>query len=365
MECGLKMSVYVPDLELSGVFKSYGDLKIVNDVSFALRKGEFLALLGPSGCGKTTTLSMIAGFDQPSSGTIKIRGHQIENMPPEKRDIGMVLQSYALFPHMTIAKNIGFGLRMRRIPAHLRNEQVLKAAQMVKVDHLLDRLPRQLSGGQQQRVALARALVVRPNLLLLDEPFGALDRLLREEMQIEIRSLLRELNITTIFVTHDQEEALSMADRVAVMHGGRIEQIDTPQNLYDKPQTQAVATFIGRGSFFNGTVSQDIRTLDNPAGSFPLTVTQRNIAPGPACYFLRPESIRALEAGESMPVETSGKIAATAFLGDRHAIIVETAGGIRVLASAQKQSGTPNIGAEIRLGWKAEDACLFQNGMRS
>jgi putative spermidine/putrescine transport system ATP-binding protein len=358
------MSVYVPDLELSHVFKSYGEQAVVNDVSFALKKGEFLALLGPSGCGKTTTLSMIAGFDEPNSGAIKVRGYQIEKMPPEKRDIGMVLQSYALFPHMSIAQNIGFGLRMRRVPALLRKDQVLKAAQMVKVDHLLDRLPRQLSGGQQQRVALARALVVRPALLLLDEPFGALDRLLREEMQIEIRALLRELNITTIFVTHDQEEALSMADRVAVMHGGRIEQIDTPQNLYNVPQTDIVASFIGRGSFLSGIVSDAGDSFETAAGTFALTPAQGAIGAGPASYFLRPENIHALGAEERQPNETVGQIAATTFLGDRHAIVVEIAEGSRMLASTHKQSGAPQIGAAIRLGWNGADACLFRDGKR-
>jgi ABC-type Fe3+/spermidine/putrescine transport system ATPase subunit len=356
------MTTFVPDLELDGVFKSYGDLRIVNDIGFALKKGEFLSLLGPSGCGKTTTLSMIAGFETPTSGAIKIRGKRIESMPPEKRNIGMVLQSYALFPHMTVAKNIGFGLRMRGVPAGERCEQVLKAAKMVKVDHLLDRLPRQLSGGQQQRVALARALVIKPALLLLDEPFGALDRLLREEMQIEVRALLRDLNITTIFVTHDQEEALSMSDRVAVMNGGRIEQIDTPQNLYDKPQTENVASFIGRGTFFEGEISEDCSTLNSASGAIPLGASQRPQSPGRATYFLRPESIRALETGERMPIEASGKIAATAFLGDRHAIVVETPSGTRVLASANKQSGAPIIGADIRLGWHGEEARLFRDG---
>jgi ABC-type Fe3+/spermidine/putrescine transport system ATPase subunit len=358
------MDAYIADLELSNVFKSYGDLKIVNDVNFALKKGEFLSLLGPSGCGKTTTLSMIAGFEHPTAGSIKIRGNRIENMPPEKRDIGMVLQSYALFPHMTIEKNIGFGLRMRGVPLIERRERVLAAARMVKVDHLLDRLPRQLSGGQQQRVALARALVVKPALLLLDEPFGALDRLLREEMQIEVRALLRGLDITTIFVTHDQEEALSMSDRVAVMNGGRIEQIDTPQNLYDLPATQNVAGFIGRGTFFLGSVATDGTAFETPDGRFPLFRRQSDARSEPAAYFLRPESIRALYNEERMPIETNGKIAATTFLGDRHAIVVETLGGTRVLASANKGTEIPCIGAEIRLGWKAEDACLFRNGAR-
>ena len=240
------------DLELRGLVKDFGASRAVDHVDLQIRKGEFVSLLGPSGCGKSTTLMMIAGFEQPTGGEILVRGQQVQHLEPNRRNVGIVFQSYALFPHMTVRQNVEYGLKMRKVAAELRARRVEEVLRLVHMHDFADRSTRQLSGGQQQRVALARALVIEPDLLLLDEPFSALDRKLREEFQREVRLLQKKLGITTIFVTHDQEEALLMSDRIAVMRGGRIEQCATPMVLYQEPATRFVASFIGRGSFIPG-----------------------------------------------------------------------------------------------------------------
>lgn len=237
------------DLELKNVVKHFGESIAVNDISLQISKGEFVSLLGPSGCGKSTTLMMVAGFEATTGGSISIQGRRVEGLPPEKRNIGMVFQAYALFPHMSVRENVEYGLKMRRVPTTSLRDRTNKMLELVHMSSYADRNIRQLSGGQQQRVALARALVVEPDILLLDEPFSALDRKLREELQVEVRRLQRILGITTVFVTHDQEEALLMSDRIAVMNGGRIEQCATPANLYENPASRFVADFIGRGTF--------------------------------------------------------------------------------------------------------------------
>lgn len=241
------MSSY--DLELNNVVKEFGSSRAVDQINLQIKKGEFLSLLGPSGCGKSTTLMMIAGFESTTSGEITIRGSRVDGLPPEKRNIGVVFQAYALFPHMSVRENVEYGLKMRKVPAAERKE---RATRMLDIVHMLsyaERNIKQLSGGQQQRVALARALVVEPDILLLDEPFSALDRKLREELQAEVKHLQRRLGITTIFVTHDQEEALLMSDRIAVMNAGRVEQCAAPVDLYKNPSSRFVASFIGRGNF--------------------------------------------------------------------------------------------------------------------
>lgn len=227
----------------------------VDHVSFALPKGEMLALLGPSGCGKTTILRMIAGLIEPNAGTIRVNGREISQTPVHKRNMGMVFQAYALFPHMTVAENVAFGLEMRGIAASERGPKVQRALDMVKLGHLGDRRVTQLSGGQQQRCAIARSLVIEPELLLLDEPLSNLDAKLRDEMRDEIRDIQSRTGVTAIFVTHDQDEALSMADRLAVMSAGRIEQIGTPREIFDVPANEFVAGFIGAGNFFSGRVT--------------------------------------------------------------------------------------------------------------
>jgi ABC-type Fe3+/spermidine/putrescine transport system ATPase subunit len=241
-------------LEARQLDKRFGLVEAVRSVSFSLQAGQFLSLLGPSGCGKTTTLRMIAGFEQPTRGTIGLGGRDITNMPARRRNIGMVFQSYALFPHLTAAGNVAFGLHMRRVGRTEREARVVRALDIVRMKGFGDRLPKSLSGGQQQRIALARALVIEPDLLLLDEPLSALDLKLREEMRDEIHRIVRELGITTVFVTHDQGEALVLSDLVAVMNAGRIEQLSTPRDVYRNPATAFVADFIGGANVVGGRV---------------------------------------------------------------------------------------------------------------
>jgi putative spermidine/putrescine transport system ATP-binding protein len=239
-------------LELSGVSKRYDSVVAVDALDLGLRTGEFLTLLGPSGSGKTTTLMMVAGLQQPDAGTITLNGTSVARLPPYRRDIGMVFQSYALFPHMSVRRNVAFPLEMRGLAKAEIARLVDEALALVKLPDHGDRLPKQLSGGQQQRVALARAMVYRPALLLMDEPLGALDKKLREQLQLEIKRVHRERGISVLYVTHDQEEALTMSDRIAVFNRGRIEQIGTPEELYDRPATRFVASFIGNTNFIPG-----------------------------------------------------------------------------------------------------------------
>jgi putative spermidine/putrescine transport system ATP-binding protein len=241
-------------LKIENLSKNYGALAVVDDVSMDVARGEFLTLLGPSGSGKTTLLMMLAGFIRPSSGSIQINDRQLVGLPPEKRNFGLVLQGYALFPHMTVAENVGFSLKIRGRSKAEVEQAVRRSLDTVQLSHLWDRFPKQLSGGQQQRVAIARAIIFQPDLLLLDEPLSALDKKLRMEVQSELRDLNRRLEMTFICVTHDQEEALSLSDTVAILKSGRIEQVDTPRGLYTKPQSRFIAEFLGRSNFLKGEV---------------------------------------------------------------------------------------------------------------
>ena len=241
-------------LEIQDLRKSYGANQVVKQFDIAVDRGEFVSFLGPSGCGKTTNLRMIAGFETPTTGTIRINGREVTHLSPNQRDIGMVFQSYALFPNMTVAQNVAFGLKVARKPAAEIKARTVEMLDLIRLPHLADRFPYQLSGGQQQRVALARAIATKPQLLLLDEPLSALDAKIRVSLREEIRSLQRKLGITTIFVTHDQEEALSMSDRIVVMSEGRIEQLGTPFEIYNHPQTRFVASFVGTLNVLSGTV---------------------------------------------------------------------------------------------------------------
>lgn len=244
----------VPVLEVRNVSKRFGDSLAVNSVSFEVYDGEFLFLIGPSGCGKTTTLRMIGGYETPSSGEISIRGRIMNNVPLDKRNIGMVFQSYALFPHMTVRQNIEFGLKTRRVPRSERRDRAEGALKLVELGELGDRFPAQLSGGQRQRVALARVIIYEPDILLLDEPLANLDKRLRDVMRIELKKLQEKIGITTVYVTHDQEEALAMADRIAVMDQGNLLQVGSPRDVYNLPKTSFVATFLGETSSFTGLV---------------------------------------------------------------------------------------------------------------
>ncbi len=246
----------MPGLELEGVNVWLGAQHVLKNIDLSVAQGECVALLGPSGCGKTTTLRTIAGFVVPQEGRVNIAGKPTNNLPPNKRNVGLVFQDYALFPHMTVSQNVGYGLRMRKIDGIARSQQVEQALTMVQLLDMKDRMPSQLSGGQRQRIALARALVIQPDILLLDEPLGALDRKLRDQMQVELKQLQKKLGITTIIVTHDQEEALSLADRVAVMFDGQIEEIGKPVNLYETPSSLKVMEFLGSSNILSMVVNR-------------------------------------------------------------------------------------------------------------
>src|SRR6476619_3546420 len=241
-------------LQLTALTKTYGDVRAVAGVDLDIGEGELVVLLGPSGCGKTTTLRMIAGFVAPTAGEIRLGGHDITRQPPWKRNTGLVFQSYALFPHLTAAENVAFGLRMRNLPQPRIDAKLAEALRLVRLEGLGDRLPRELSGGQQQRVALARALVIEPDILLLDEPLSNLDAKLRAEVRVEIRELQKKLGLTTVMVTHDQEEALTMADRLVVMSHGKVQQVGSQRELYEHPVNAFVAGFVGRTNFVRGQV---------------------------------------------------------------------------------------------------------------
>jgi spermidine/putrescine transport system ATP-binding protein len=244
-------------VELKNVVKKFDEVTAVDDLDLTIGDGEFFSLLGPSGCGKTTTLRMIAGLELPTAGSVSIHGEEMGLKPPNKRPVNTVFQNYALFPHMTVAGNVEFGLQMQKVPKEKRSELIDWAISLVEMDGLSHRKPTQLSGGQQQRVALARALVNRPEVLLLDEPLGALDLKLRQQMQIELKNLQREVGITFVYVTHDQEEAVTMSDRIGVMHEGKLLQIGTPEDIYERPTTRFVADFIGRSNFLDATVASE------------------------------------------------------------------------------------------------------------
>ena len=272
---------------ISGITKRFGDVVAVDDISLDIADGEFFALLGPSGCGKTTTLRMIAGLEFPTEGSLTIFGQEVGTLPPNKRPVNTVFQNYALFPHLNINDNVGFGLKMRKVNKREISSRVDEALAMVRLTHMGQRRPTQLSGGQQQRIALARALVNRPKVLLLDEPLGALDLKLRQEMQSELKTLQRDLGITFVFVTHDQEEALTMSDRIAVMDHGQLLQVDPPEAIYERPANRFVADFIGQTNLLEGTVaSSDVVCLLNGA-RIPLTT---GLAAGTqVAVILRPE----------------------------------------------------------------------------
>lgn len=265
-------------IELRDVVKQFGDVKAVDHVSMEIRDGEFFSMLGPSGCGKTTTLRMIAGFEYPTQGEICLHGTSIGSTPPYQRNVNTVFQSYALFPHMTVAENVAFGLQMKKVPADTIKQQVQDALELVRLSGFAERRPRQLSGGQQQRVALARALVNHPDVLLLDEPLGALDQKLRKEMQDELKRLQQRVGITFIFVTHDQEEALTMSDRIAVMSHGKVLQVGTPTEIYERPTGRFVADFIGETNFLEGKVEAVERQLSSAAKSSADDGSQQSVS---------------------------------------------------------------------------------------
>lgn len=314
-----------PFITFNNVSKSYdGKDYVVYGLDLAIAKGEFVSLLGPSGSGKTTTLMMLAGFETPSKGEIRMGGERLDNRPPYDRDIGMVFQNYALFPHMSIADNVGFPLSVRKVKTAEIARRVKNALNMVELSHIGNRRPAQLSGGQQQRVALARALVFEPSLILMDEPLGALDKRLREHMQYEIMRLHRELGLTTVYVTHDQSEALTMSDRVAVFFDGRIQQIAPAHELYEHPHNAFVANFVGENNGLSGQVTaidKQYATLTLANGAQIVGRTQQHLNLGtPAMLSLRPEQVRLAEGDSNLGNRVRGRVSSIIYCGDHHRV---------------------------------------------
>ncbi len=355
----------VPEIRLVELTKDFREVRAVDGVSIDVHSGEFFSLLGPSGCGKTTTLRMIGGFETPTAGRIELRDHDVTDRPPDKRPVNMVFQNYALFPHLDVFENVAFGLRRRGVGRSEIGERVGAALELVRLGGYEHRRSNQLSGGQQQRVALARALVNRPNVLLLDEPLGALDLKLRRQLQLELKRIQSEVGITFVYVTHDQEEALTMSDRIAVMHRGRVEQLGTPEELYDRPATRFVADFIGTTNLLSGQVER----IDGG------TLVVR-LASGETCLAGVPSAAHALTAGR--PVELSvrpeavevrpanghppdtGRLAATveqaAYLGAAVSYQVRTAGGTPLTALSHDRMTRLPPGSRVEVAWSPVEA---------
>ncbi len=328
-------------VHFTGVSRHFGEVRAVDDVSFEIRDGEFFAMLGPSGSGKTTCLRLIAGFEQPTTGRILVHGRPMEGVPPYERDVNTVFQDYALFPHMTVGENVVYGLMIRKVPRPEREKRAKEMLAMVALEGMASRRPSQLSGGQRQRVALARALVNRPGVLLLDEPLGALDLKLREQMQVELKAIQRQVGITFIYVTHDQGEALSMSDRVAVFNLGRIEQIGTPAEIYEHPASAFVAGFVGVSNL-----------LDGPAAAA--------ITGSPQPFSIRPEKIRIAESDAGVPADwlaVDGRVDSVLYLGasTRYSVALDHGGELTVIDQNREAPGmdtTRGQGRRVRLLWR-------------
>ena len=350
-------------LDIRNLVKRYGDFYAVKDVSLTVADGEFLVLLGPSGCGKTTTLRMVAGFIEPTSGEVKLGGGDVTLLPPWKRNTGMVFQSYALFPHLTVAQNVAFGLEMRKVPKADMEKRVDEALALVRLSGFGARLPRQLSGGQQQRVALARALAIRPDVLLLDEPLSNLDAKLRQEVRVEIRELQKQLGLTTVMVTHDQEEALTMADRLVVMNEGAVHQVGTQRDLYERPADRFVAGFVGRTTFLAGTVESAGRFRTD--GGLGLAVTGGTVpggTPGKAALSLRPERIEIAPAPlAGLDNDLPGTVEFVSYLGAQIDIHVRLSPADRLVVQvANRADGfSPEVGQQVHVGWQASAGQVF------
>ena len=343
-----------PGLALEGVGKRFDAVEAVREVTLALPEGSLLALLGPSGCGKTTLLRMIAGFVEPSAGRISVVGSEVTGLPPEKRRMGMVFQNYALFPHMTVRANVAFGLELRGVRGAELERRVAQALSLVKMEWLAGRYPSQLSGGQQQRAALARVIAIEPVLLLLDEPFGALDRNLRESMQVELRKLQQALHITTVVVTHDQSEAWVLADRVAVMNAGRVEQLGTPEEIYDRPATPFVAGFTGVSNLVDGIVEdagggRGLRL----AGGALLRPPLGGVPAGTAWTFgLRPEHVRLSSGGEGI----AATVSFASMQGGMVACELALEDGTTIQASVPRDRAAPRPGDAVRFTFEPAKA---------
>lgn len=393
-----------PAVELRHVTKKFGEFVAVDNVDLQIRDGEFFSLLGPSGCGKTTNLRMIAGFEQPTVGEIYIKGQQVAGIPAYRRPVNTVFQSYALFPHMTVAQNVAFGLEMKRVPKTEINRRVHEALDLVQLPHMSDRRPKQLSGGQQQRVALARALVNRPQVLLLDEPLGALDLKLRKAMQLELKQIQVEVGITFIYVTHDQEEALTMSDRIAVMSDGVVQQVGEPRRIYEHPTNRFVADFIGETNFVSGRIQSvnSLATVDIPGATVLASPEGRSLKPNQEVTLaIRPEKINVYPTGkvdlmkkeagidveaamslfdgqlptgevdvkeylamEKNSVVVSGRVLEAIYIGTDTRYRVNLNGGetslvVRVQNFGSRYDTMFNVGDEVYVHWAAENAQIL------
>jgi spermidine/putrescine ABC transporter ATP-binding subunit len=354
-------------VELDGVTKRFGKTTALDDVSLIIRRGELMTLLGPSGCGKTTLLNLVAGFLIPDSGEIAIAGRRMTDVPAYRREIGIMFQNYALFPHMNVAANVGYGLRMRRVAKAEIARRVGEALALVKLAGLDDRKPRQLSGGQQQRVALARALVIRPQVLLLDEPFSALDRNLRASMQVELKEIQRKLSVTTVFVTHDQSEALSLSDRIAVIADGRIRQLDTPDEIYRHPLDRFVASFIGDANVLRARLERiDGAVATVALGAARVAVPARTLQGGavgdPVDLFVRPEGLRVAENEAAAAVH--GLVAAQIYQGGHIDLYVEVpqavSGRVLLRVPSHEPTSLRPPGTRIGITLAADAAIAFR-----
>ena len=349
-----------PHVEFRGVSKTYdGRTMVVQDLDLRVQEGEFFTLLGPSGSGKTTCLMMLAGFEAPSSGEIRLSGRSVQHLPPRKRGIGVVFQNYALFPHMTVRRNLAFPLEVRGISAASRRQRIRQALEVVRLDGFEDRRPAELSGGQQQRVAIARALVFNPSLVLMDEPLGALDRRLREEMQFEIRRMQQDLGVTVIYVTHDQQEAMAMSSRVAVFHRGHIQQVAAPETLYEEPEREFVASFIGDNNMLRGhvrKVERDFCDVETPGGTvraFPV----HGCRPGDRSVLaIRPERVSLTKPGVYTN-EFEAVVEDILFIGDHLRLRVNLCGNPNFIVKIQNTVGHSAVleGDRVRIGWSVMD----------
>lgn len=350
-------------VEIEGVNKIYGSNHVVRDLNLSIEEGEFLTLLGSSGCGKTTTLRMIAGFEEPTSGTIMVEGERVEEKEPFERNVNTVFQSYALFPHKTIYDNIAYGLKMKKVPKAEIRERVTEMMEMVQLSGFEKRYPSQLSGGQKQRVAIARALINRPRVLLLDEPLGALDLKLRKQMQLELKRLQKKLNITFIYVTHDQEEALTMSDRIAVMHDGIIDQLASPTEIYEHPATKFVATFIGETNIYDGCITRiedgiAAMTLEN--GAVSVKCPEDFSLLEYATISVRPEKMKfATSPVEGFELEAQVKD--YIYVGSVLKCIVSLPNGNELKIERLAGQDLPPIGSKCYPYWNVEDAVLIHN----